>query len=193
VTTNSRTPEKRSNLTLWLVLAVCVAPFVAAAVVSRYFPPESRMNYGELIDPVPLPEVGLVTLEGKEFQTSSLRGKWVMIHVDGGACPAKCVEKLWKIRQLRLTQGKNMDRIERLWLIDDQAPVDATLQKEYTGTVMLRAPSGLLRRLPSKDEPNTHIWLADPLGNVMLRYAPDADPSKMKNDLLRLLKVSQIG
>jgi hypothetical protein len=184
---------KRSNATLWLVLAVCIAPFLAATVVSRYFPPQSRMNYGELIEPVPLPEIELATLDGKVFQTSTLRGKWLMIHVDTGACPPDCVDKLWKLRQLRLTQGKNMERIERIWLITDQAPVDPKLQMEYSGTVMLRAPRELVRLLPVKGDISTYIWLADPLGNVMMRYEPGADPSRIKNDLTRLLKVSQIG
>jgi len=67
------------------------------------------------------------------------------------------------------------------------------LQKEYAGTIMLRATPELVRRLPSGADPDTHIWIADPLGNVMLRYTKTADPSRMKNDLIRLLKVSQIG
>ena len=184
---------KRSNLTLWLVLAVCVAPFLAATLVHRYYPPDSRMNYGELIEPVPLPNAILQSLEGKPYPLSALRGKWVMILVDRGDCSPECVGKLWKIRQLRLTQGKNMDRIERLWLITDQAPVDALLHKEYAGTVMLRASPDLAQRLPAKSDPGTHIWIADPLGNVILRYPQDADPNRMKNDLIRLLKVSQIG
>jgi hypothetical protein len=184
---------KRSNLTLWLVLAVCVAPFLAALVVHRYYPPDARMNYGELIEPVPLPNEILHSLDGKPYPLSTLRGKWVMILVDRGDCSPECVGKLWKIRQLRLTQGDNMDRIERLWLITDQAPVEALLHEEYAGTVMLRASPELARRLPAKSDPSEHIWIADPLGNVILRYSLDADPSRMKNDLIRLLKVSQIG
>lgn len=192
MTVNSDVP-KRSNRTLWLVLAVCVAPFVAATLVHRYFQPGSRMNYGDLIDPVALPDVSLQSLDGEIIPLSTLRGKWLMVHVDTGSCLPECVEKLWKIRQLRLTQGKNMDRIARLWLITDNEPVDASLQKEYEGTLMLRASPEIISRLPTLAEPGTHIWLADPLGNVMMRYAPGADPSRMKKDLIRLLKVSQIG
>ena len=33
----------------------------------------------------------------------------------------------------------------------------------------------------------------DPLGNLVLRYPRDADPSRMKKDLDRLLRVSRIG
>jgi hypothetical protein len=151
------------------------------------------MNYGDLVEPVPLSDTPLQTLDGQPFKMSSLRGKWLMIHVDGGACLPACVEKLWKIRQLRLTQGKDMERIERVWLIDDMAPVDTSLQKEYAGTLLLRASAGFIRQLPAATKLNVHIWLADPFGNVMIRYPEGADPNRIKKDLIRLLKVSQIG
>ncbi len=44
----------RSNFTLWLVLAVCLAPFVGSLALYHFAPPAQRMNYGELIDVVPL-------------------------------------------------------------------------------------------------------------------------------------------
>ncbi|MDP3715723.1 MAG: cytochrome C oxidase subunit I, partial [Burkholderiales bacterium] len=40
---------------------------------------------------------------------------------------------------------------------------------------------------------NDHIYLVDPLGNVVLRYPRDADPTRIKKDLQRLLRVSRIG
>ena len=35
--------------------------------------------------------------------------------------------------------------------------------------------------------------IMDPLGNLMMRYPRDADPSKIKKDVIKLLKVSRIG
>ena len=37
------------------------------------------------------------------------------------------------------------------------------------------------------------VNLIDPLGNLMLRFPPDADPRQMINDLARLLKYSRSG
>jgi len=36
-------------------------------------------------------------------------------------------------------------------------------------------------------------YIIDPLGNLMMYYPPGGDPKDMLKDLLRLLKVSQIG
>ena len=51
----------------------------------------------------------------------------------------------------------------------------------------------LLAKLPAGASVRDHIYLVDPLGNVMLRYPRDPDPSRVKKDLTRLLKVSRIG
>jgi hypothetical protein len=186
------TRPQSSNLTLWLVLAACVLPFVAATALFYLAPPQDRMNYGDLIKPSPMPDLVVAGLDGSPLRLSSLRGKWTMVQVDQGACPAACREKLYKMRHVRLTQGKNMDRVQRLWLISDDAAVDEGVLRDYQGTVMARATAELLKALPSSGSPHQHMWLVDPLGNIMLRYPADADPSRMKTDLSRLLRVSRI-
>jgi hypothetical protein len=90
-----------------------------------------------------------------------------------------------------------MDRVQRLWIITDQGAVDPQVLTAYEGTLMVRAgDGGLLRQLPAGGtgggDPAGPIWLIDPLGNVMLRYPPGADPTGMKKDLTRLLSVSQV-
>jgi ABC-type dipeptide/oligopeptide/nickel transport system ATPase subunit len=37
------------------------------------------------------------------------------------------------------------------------------------------------------------IYFIDPMGNIMMRYKPTANPSKIFKDLSKLLRVSQIG
>jgi hypothetical protein len=59
------------------------APFVGSLALYHFAPPSKRMNYGELIDVVPLmDEVGLrgelQLLDGKRITLGSLRGKWLM-------------------------------------------------------------------------------------------------------------------
>ena len=77
--------------------------------------------------------------------------------------------------------------------MDDEAVTDA-VRKDYEGTHLVRARGqAILEVLPLKGAITDHIWLVDPLGNVVLRYPRDANPSRMKKDLERLLKVSRIG
>jgi len=192
------TPESaahRNLFTLWLILAVCLLPVVASTALFYLAPPAERMNYGDLISPpIPLPDLILPGVNGTPIPLAQLRGKWTMVHIDGADCGLACKAKLYKMRQVRLTQGKNMDRVQRVWVITDDAPVSEGLSREYAGTIMVRVNQRdvLLRAFPATASVEEHIWMVDPLGNVMLRFPSDADPSRMKADLTRLLRVSRI-
>lgn len=187
--------QRNSRRTLLLVAAVCIAPLVASFALYYFWQPSGRVNYGELVEGVALPAGILAPVgAGKPLDFTQLRGRWIFVTVDSGACDDYCRKKLWKMRQVRLTQGKYPERIERAWLVSDTQAVAATVLKEYEGTWIVNAQgNALLKFFPYRDAQRDHIYLVDPLGNVVLRYPKDADPSLMKKDLTRLLKVSRIG
>lgn len=184
----------RKKLTsLWLIVALVAAPVAASYLLYYFWPPGRTVNYGELFEPRPLPDPQLTLADGKPFQLSQLRGKWAIVIVDSGRCDAACGKKLLYLRQLRLTQGKNKERVERVWLLsDDAAPRDETVAP-YQGTWMVRADAALLKHFPAQGAASDHIYLVDPLGNLMMRFPRDPDPRQMVKDLSRLLKASRIG
>ena len=185
----------RKKLTsLWLIVALTVAPVAASYLLYYFWQPEGRVNYGELVGPSPLPETALALADGAPFRLSQLRGKWLLASVDSGRCDENCDRKLLYMRQLRLTQGKNADRVERVWLVTDDAAPRAEAVKQYEGTWVVRAAGTELPKLfPAPGAVADHIYLIDPLGNVMLRFPRDPDPRLMIKDLARLLKASRIG
>ena len=188
------TPEpRRGRLTLALIVAVCVAPIAASYFLYYVRPPQSRMNYGTLIEPRLLPAATLARVDGSKFSIAELRGRWVMVQIDSSGCADACRRKLYFMRQVRLAQGHDMDRIERLWLIRDAGRVDAGLLRDYDGTHAARAGAEVVAAFPAEHDAADHIYLVDPLGNLMLRFPRDADPGRMKKDLERLLKVSKVG
>lgn len=189
----------RRYRTLYLLLAVCVAPVLASYLAYYAFPPAGRTNYGDLVLPQrPAPSLALTRLDGSRIEMRELRGQWLMVHVDEAACAAACQRKLWNMRQVRLTQGKDRDRIGRVWLITDSAPLDTILLREYDGTLFLRANRAELESFLALPDDHgarlgDHVWLIDPLGNLMLRWPKNEDPNRMKKDLSRLLRASRIG
>jgi hypothetical protein len=189
---NDAPPQSRK--TLWLVAAVCIAPFVASFAAYYFYQPDGRVNYGELMADKQLPDATLKLTDGKVFALSQLRGKWLFVTVDDAACDAYCEKKLWQIRQVRKTQGKYPERIERVWLITGGGQPAERLRSEFEGTWLVNAAgSAVLEALPHAGARTDHIYLVDPLGNLVLRYPREADPSRMKKDLDRLLRVSRIG
>jgi cytochrome oxidase Cu insertion factor (SCO1/SenC/PrrC family) len=164
---------------LLLIFLACAAPF-ALAWAAWYFgwAPGAAGNYGELIAPR--------AVSGEAL--SGLRGKWVLVTFDAAACDAYCERKLYYMRQVRRAQGKDQARVERLWVITDEGKPRPELLAAIDGTRLSRAAPG-----DFPGEPRDHIYLVDPLGNLMMRFPRDPDPSKMLKDLQRLLKYSRIG
>jgi hypothetical protein len=180
---------------LYLLIAVTVAPVLASYTAYYLLPPAGRTNYGTLIEPQrPTPALPLKALDGSDFDLRSLQGRWVFVMVDGGDCDAGCVEKLFHMRQQRTMTGKDRDRIERVWLITDAAPLSTVLMREFEGTHFVRSPVEPLRAflpLPAADARlQDHIWIIDPLGNLMLRWPRNPDPSRTKRDIAKLLRAS---
>lgn len=186
------------RLKMLALLLVCAAPVIASYFTYYVIKPTGRTNYGTLLDPRnhPMPALGSTTLDGQTVELGEYRGKWLMLQADSGQCEEACRKKLYDIRQLRTAQGKEMNRIERVWLITDNEPLDTIVMREYDGTRMLRvSPEKLQAWLPAEQggKVSDHIYIVDPLGNLMMRYPKDADPNKIKKDLSRLLKASRIG
>ena len=191
---NVRHNPRRSRRTLWLILAVASAPVAASYLFYFFWAPRHTVNYGQLIDPRPLPDPAMSLADGAPFRLSQLKGKWILVSVDAARCEADCEKKLLYLRQLRLTQGKDMDRIERAWLVSDPAAPRGEAVTGFPGTWVVRAAgSGLIDQFPAPRSPADHIYVIDPLGNLMMRFPPEPDTRRLIRDLSRLLKASRIG
>lgn len=184
----------KPRTTLILIAFVAAFPLVAAYVAYYVWQPEKRMNHGDLITPTPLPAGPLKTLEGAAFDFTAMKGKWILLHADAGACDERCRYKLYAMRQVRTAQGKDMDRVERVWLVTDDALPAPGLLTEYEGTHVVRAAgSPLLAALPAPRDRAAHLYVVDPMGNLMMRFPENPDPRGIIKDLGRLLRPGRIG
>lgn len=173
---------------------VSALPLVAALFFYHVAPPASRMNHGDLLTPTPLPAKPLPLLSGGEFRFEQMKGKWLLLQIDSGDCAARCREKLHAMRQIRLAQGKDMVRLERVWLLSDDSSPAPDLLAEYAGTLAVRAAgSEALAAFPAPADLAVHLYVVDPQGNLMMRFPEKPDPTRMIKDLQRLLRPSRIG
>ena len=181
-----------------LVLLVCAAPVIASYLAYFVIRPEGRTNYSELIQPLrPIPEkLPLVDLQGRAVEAATLKGQWLLVVVSGGACDGVCERQLWIQRQLRETLGREKERLDKVWLINDAVvPRPQTLQAVSAGapaTVLRIAPEALAQWLtPAKGRTlEQHMVVVDPLGNWMMRVPADPEPAKLKRDIEKLLRAS---
>lgn len=186
---NSEQDRKRSaRFNLIAIGLIAVAPLIGSYALYFFWKPDKFVNYGELFGPV------AITAADAPPEVVALQGKWLFVMSDGGACDDWCARKLYIMRQVRLTQGKDQERIERVWLVDDGQAPSPELAREYQGTHVVPAQGNpLLARLSKGTPARDHLFVVDPLGNVMMRYPRDADPSRIKKDISRLLRASRIG
>ncbi|HEY9067076.1 MAG TPA: hypothetical protein VIO33_18985 [Burkholderiaceae bacterium] len=187
------------RLKMFLVLLVCAAPVLASYITYFVIRPEGRTNYSELIEPLrPVPAaLPLSDLRGEPVAAETLKGQWLLVVVAGGACDARCERLLWLQRQLRETLGRDKERIDKLWLIDDaaapRAETLAAIGDGANGMNVRRVPRAALAEWLAPSPQHTleqHLYIVDPLGNWMMRVPADPEPAKLKRDVDKLLRAS---
>ncbi|MCX8519914.1 MAG: hypothetical protein ORN28_00070 [Rhodoferax sp.] len=195
-------PAARTRLGRWkmaLVLLICAAPVLASYFAYYVVRPEGRRNYGALIEPqrpIP-PDLHGSTLDGRPVQLGSLKNQWLLISVAGAACNAQCTQHLYFQRQLREGLGKNKDRLDWVWLVDDDAPVQDALQPALRDATVIRIARDSLAQWLTPQAGHAlpdHLYVVDPMGNWMMRFAPGINlqtAPKIKKDLDRLMRGSE--
>jgi cytochrome oxidase Cu insertion factor (SCO1/SenC/PrrC family) len=169
------------------------APIIASYTLYFWNVRPSSVNYGELLEVKPLTGTALNLSDNTIFRMRQLRGKWALVSIDSGKCDEQCRKKLYYMRQVRLIQNTEKNRIERVWLIDDGEAPAPEIVNEFEGILLVNAKdSDLLKAIPAKESNRDHIYLIDPIGNLMMRFPKNPDPAKMAKDIKRLLKVSQL-
>lgn len=193
-----------------VLLAMALAfllPVVIAVVLfsmDEIWRPSGTVNHGELVSPVrPVKEVALQQLDGTPINAETLRGKWTYAYIDRSDCDEICQHNLYKIRQVRLAQAGEALRVQRLFVVLDDARPDSlqALLAEHPGLIAASAAENALQAFmrPFDIKPGSpvdqaqRVYLIDPLGNLMMSYDPSTEPKGMIKDLERLLKFSKIG
>lgn len=176
------------------LMLVCAAPVILSYLMYYVVRPEGRTNYGELIDPQrPLPNWTGMDTEGRAVPLNTLKDQWLLVSVADSACNEACVQHLYVQRQLREMLGREKDRLDWVWLRTGDAPLPPALQQATSAAQVIRvdaqALSAWLQPAPGQNIED-HLYVVDPLGNWMMRFPAQLDPSKAKRDLDRLLRAS---
>ncbi len=186
------------RLKMLAVLAVCAAPVLVSYYMYYFARPDGGATaYSTLIQPTqPMPALNGRLPDGQPQPLRGLAGQWLLVVVDSGACARACEKRLFMQRQLREMTGKERERIDKLWLVVDDAPISPQLQAALNAT-----PAMNIVRLPRDQvaawlQPaegralEDHLYIVDPQGEWMMRAPADADPGKLKRDIDKLLRGS---
>ncbi|SDI59743.1 hypothetical protein [Pseudomonas panipatensis] len=181
--------RNRGRLQLILILAVVFGPMLLATGMYkfRFWVPDSRSYHGELIGDGQTPaDLGV------RLDTPSER--WQLLVTAPGACAADCQKLVYLARQINIGLNRDANRAEHALAAAQALPAEfqAQLDKDYPRLKRYGLdPAAQGQALPQGAAP--HLWIVDPHGNLVLRYAAGSDGKAILGDLQLLLKLSHIG
>lgn len=203
---------RRVPLPLALVLLIGVGAPLLSTLLFFARPPQEGTNFGELVGPAPIPR-RLVAADGTEVGAEELAGKWLIVQVSDAACAGEdCRRKLCLARFLSLSRPEAGRRSLRVFLArgDADPPAEVLAPADcgagFGELARGRGPVDVMRgvrvlrmdraldewvRAAGPGDPEDHLYLADPAGNLMMRYEKGRDPYKIAKDFKRLLRLSR--
>jgi len=186
--------DTAGRIQLFLISLVFFGPLILAAWLyfsGAGFRPEGRTNHGQLLEP--MVNIG-EALPGASIHDHN-DGHWLLVYSNSGNCEDSCEYALLTLRQSRLMLGKEMDRLLRVFLHGDTPPDTVFIAEEHAGLITLKDNSlgGLLDNKRPAELAAGGYFLVDPLGNLVMYFRPDIDPSEMVEDIEHLLELSRIG
>ncbi|WP_149196398.1 hypothetical protein [Luteimonas suaedae] len=183
-------PDRQRNRNRGLLILIVVI-FLGSAVVAgvlRFsgWRPEGTRNHGELLQPPgDLREVVPRLRDGDPYHWQPIERQWRIALAPPADCGEPCVTLSTQLDTVWQLFGREADRVHILWIGElPEAAVRNAALRELAPDPALRAG------LPRVDDPaGVPVYVIDPNGFVILRYAPGFDPGHLRTDMARLLKL----
>jgi hypothetical protein len=191
-------PRSRGRRQLLIVAAVFLLPLLVAFALyyGKLWRPAGSSSKGALIDPArPLAVAGLRHADGTPADGRVFQDKWTLIYIGDGACDADCRTALVFARQSRLALNNEMTRVQRIFLATDHCCANDYFKAEHPGLIALDASAPEAQAFLAQFPPDRahSLFIADPLGNLMMRHDASHTTKDLLEDLKKLLKLSHIG
>lgn len=189
----SAAPQRTRNRAMLLaIVALFFGGFVLAGVL-RFsgWRPEGMKNRGELLDPPgDLRAVAARTLDGADYPWNPSERVWRIVVAAPKVCDARCAKLPADLELVRELQAQNADRVHLLWIGPfPEGPLPEGGRRSPALRLLQDAPA-LRAGLPRQDDPTgAPVYVIDPNGFAILRYAPGSDPGHLRADLAKLLKL----
>ena len=201
---DAENPNKKNKIIIAAIIIVFTGPLILSWFIfnhTDFLEARGTSNYGQIITPpILLEDFSLVDPTNLE-RKNTLYGKWSMIFV-AESCDEICMENVYRMRQIHMGIGKHSLRVQKVLFLTNQHPGELSkLFIKYVGQQVINTDSvdldALLDKFRSKKVINPtkagHIYISDPLGNLMMSYPSDINPKGILKDLKKLLRASRIG
>ena len=178
--------SNRGRLVLVGIVVVFAIPLVAAFLLrGSGWQPARTLQSGMLIQPARDVSAAPVTLaDGTRYAWLDPQYRWTLVMLPGNACAQNCQTRLDEVLRMRITLGRNADRLRVMYLGPALAP----------DFLALRAPlvtgsddSGAFSFARAQGADDLALALVDPRGQLMLRYADGYSAQGLRSDIVKVL------
>ena len=122
------------------------------------------------------------------LQADAASDRWQLLVTAPAACAADCQQLVYLARQINIGLNRDANRAEHALAAAQALPAEFQGQLEQDYPRLKRY--GLQ---PASGDQAPALWIVDPHGNLVLRYAAGANGKQILGDLQLLLKLSHIG
>ncbi|GGG59225.1 hypothetical protein GCM10011403_15750 [Pseudohongiella nitratireducens] len=216
----SETRTTKMKLAFLLLIAfvpITLASFAYRAATDAGMFSGETVNNGILINPpVDISELALEDEQNDEvFLTFDERiadipdpddyetAPWLILYVNNGSCGDSCRERVHLLRQMHVTLNKNMPRVRRYYVQSNMNAVDEALathfREEFPSMGIVQGEADKIaaalapRQINLDPDVQDIVFFVDPVGNVMMYYTDEHEVADIKEDLVRLLRLSSLG
>jgi hypothetical protein len=178
--------QTKSRLTLVAVAALFAIPLIAAFVVrnSGWHPSETK-NSGALVEPPrDVKDIEAITPDGSRFPWKDAQFHWTLLMLPSANCAAKCVERIDEAVRMRITLGRNAERL-RIVYIGPKRPDDFFNQRAPLAN--LSDASNAFADYRARNDDSLALALIDPQGLLMMRYPDGYSAQGLRSDITKII------
>ena len=189
---NALTPDQlvtrnRGRRVLLLIFAMFFGSMALAGIL-RFsgWTPQINRHHGELLQPaLDLRSEQLHLANGQAYEWNPGERHWRILLAPAADCAPACVTLSQQLDKVWQLFGHNAANVEILWLGTPPEQVAAT-----PALKVLQPQPAFRGKLPGVDDPaGIPVYVIDPNGFVVFRYAPGFEPGGLRADLSKLLKL----
>ena len=178
---------RRGRLILVLIFLLFFGSIFAAGIL-RFsgWQPQGTKVHGEMLRPaVDARSVVPKLAAGGDYAWEPAERTWRIAVAPPASCTSVCEKLARDLDVVWQLFGNKADHVEILWIGALPAGAPATASRR-----LIQPTPELMRALPGVDDPaGVPVYVIDPNGFVILRYAPGTDPGFIRTDVSKLLKL----
>jgi hypothetical protein len=177
--------KNRNRLVFLAIVLVFAAPIVTSLVLNLAgWRPSSTRNSGTLVQPpVDVTATPVTLTDGSKLVWRDPQWHWTLLALSSGECGEACQTRLAELMRLRITLGRNAERLRIVYL---GAPLPASSAANLA-PVQFGDAGGELAAYRPADAGALALALVDPNGLLMMRYDAGYDAARLRQDIVKVV------